>query len=160
MAAMKYRTLRIAWSVWWGIVCLLVVFLSAHTARNQVKAAVWVSRSHYVTFVAFRHWLEVDAQRPDWEPRGYFHSNYVDNPPPLVSPKRSWHVGSLPQTGTAWNVAIRIPLWLTIALTAAASASPWISTVVRLRRFSLRTLLIATTLVALVLGLIAYTLKS
>jgi hypothetical protein len=41
-------------------------------------------------------------------------------------------------------------------LTASFAVLPWVSSLSRLRRFSLRTLLIATTLVAILLGLIVY----
>jgi hypothetical protein len=46
--------------------------------------------------------------------------------------------------------AVGMPHWFPIILSAAIAAIPWAK-----RRFSLRTLLIATTLVAVVLGLIA-----
>ena len=48
----------------------------------------------------------------------------------------------------SWNRFI-IPYWLTVVLTATLGVVPWLK-----RRFSLRTLLIATTLVAVVLGII------
>ena len=44
-----------------------------------------------------------------------------------------------------------IPVWLVAAVSAAFSAFPWLP-----RQFSLRTLLLATTLVAVVLGLIVW----
>jgi hypothetical protein len=43
---------------------------------------------------------------------------------------------------------ISLPLWLIVPILAAVGATPWI------KRFSLRTLLIAMTLVAVVLGII------
>jgi hypothetical protein len=46
---------------------------------------------------------------------------------------------------------VRTPHWLPILLSAALVAAPWLRW-----RFSLRTLLIATTLVAVVLGAIVY----
>ena len=62
-----------------------------------------------------------------------------------------------------WNkyddgVNIIIPYWFFVFVTATLTTAPWIR---QLRwRFSLRTLLIATTLVAAVLGLIVYALRS
>jgi hypothetical protein len=44
---------------------------------------------------------------------------------------------------------VAVPLWSAVAITAAASAAPWFRW-----RFTLRTLLIATTLIAVVLGTI------
>jgi len=49
------------------------------------------------------------------------------------------------------NEVIRLPYFLLVALSAAAVAVPWLRW-----RFSLRTLLIATTLVAVGLGWIVY----
>lgn len=50
------------------------------------------------------------------------------------------------------GTGIRIPLWLPTILLVFGSAVPWLP----LKRFSLRTLLIATTLVALIMGLVVY----
>jgi hypothetical protein len=44
-----------------------------------------------------------------------------------------------------------VPYWLPVALTAALASAPWVRW-----RFSLRTLLIATSLLALLLGLVVY----
>ena len=52
---------------------------------------------------------------------------------------------------------ITIPAWMPTMLIAAVATAPWID---RLRwRFSLRTLLIATTIIAVVLGIAAYATK-
>jgi hypothetical protein len=48
-----------------------------------------------------------------------------------------------------------LPTWFPAGLTAAFAALPWI----RLKRFSLRTLLIATTLIAVALRLIVTLLR-
>jgi hypothetical protein len=50
-----------------------------------------------------------------------------------------------------WSNSSGMPIWFLIVLTSALATVPWIRW-----RFSLRTLLIATTLVAVVLGLIIY----
>ena len=52
------------------------------------------------------------------------------------------------------ELQVHCPHWLIIAIFAIVAAAPWVP---RLRRFSLRTLLIATTLVAVVLGVIIST---
>jgi hypothetical protein len=46
---------------------------------------------------------------------------------------------------------IRVPFWLMAIVTSVLAAAPWVPS-----RFSLRTLLIATTLVAVLLGLIVW----
>ena len=53
-------------------------------------------------------------------------------------------------------VVASIPLWILVVTGSLFAAAPWILPLARLRRFSLRTLLIATTLVAVVLGLIVW----
>jgi hypothetical protein len=50
--------------------------------------------------------------------------------------------------GPFWLV---IPVWFLVIVAVAIAVSPWVS---RLRRFSLRTLLIATTLVAVGMGIV------
>jgi len=50
------------------------------------------------------------------------------------------------------TVRLNLPLWCIVTAAIVVGASPWIG----LRRFSLRTLLIATTLVAVGLGLIVW----
>ena len=58
-----------------------------------------------------------------------------------------WSIRS--DTASPAGVGTAIPDWLFVAFTATLAALPWVK-----RRFSLRTLLIATTLVAVVLGII------
>lgn len=56
------------------------------------------------------------------------------------------------------RILISIPYWFLIAISAAFAFVPWLPWH-KLQRFSLRTLLIVTTLVAVVLGLGAYLLR-
>ena len=55
------------------------------------------------------------------------------------------------QTSTSFTVGV--PYWFLILAAVAMAATPWL---LSCRRFSLRTLLIATTLVAVVLGLVVW----
>jgi hypothetical protein len=71
-----------------------------------------------------------------------------------VEPK-SWEIDE-PAYESTWGFgvssiprAITMPHWFPVLLTASFAAAPWI---VNLRRFSLRTLLIATTILAVLLG--------
>lgn len=75
-----------------------------------------------------------------------------------VTQDPEWEVGKSILGFEWWSSAggfesagMLIPHWFLVAVTATCSAIPWIN-----RRFSLRTLLLATTLVAFVLGLGAY----
>jgi hypothetical protein len=64
---------------------------------------------------------------------------------------------SIPSFALITNAAVtafRFPIWLLVLLVAAIGTAPWLP-----YRFSLRTLLIATTLVAVVLGVIVAVLR-
>jgi hypothetical protein len=144
---MKYRKLRIAWSVGWGVVAVLLCLLS------------W--RSYYVTdSVGVGNAWFCDSCRGKflvaiWEPHLRL-SNVADH---------SWQYESLvadePLPGSQlgfWNdksdIGLNgfcVPHFLLIFVNLALASIPWIP-----RRFRLRTLLIATTLVAVVLGLLVY----
>jgi len=79
--------------------------------------------------------------------------------PPYFIPELKEQVPSKPGVVTIWNAGVMflkgsgvmIPDWILILMMGTIAAAPWI----RWRwKFSLRTLLIATTLIAVVLGLV------
>jgi hypothetical protein len=77
-----------------------------------------------------------------------------------VEPK-TWEIEE-PEYESTWGFGvtsiprtITMPHWFPVLITASLAAAPW---VIGVRRFSLRTLLIAVTLVAVVLGLVAISL--
>jgi hypothetical protein len=137
---MKYRKLRIAWSAVCGVMCLV---LSAACFALQYRGAnVELMRrgGSGPTVVQIYEgklslsWVPRVTYRPGWAGQinrhGFRYSVYSNG---------SWH---------AWG-----PLWVVGAVLSAVvaplAALPWIG-----YRFSLRTLLIATTLMAVGLGLI------
>jgi hypothetical protein len=143
---MTFRKLRIAWSVGWGIFCVLLIILwvrsysrneglSRHNSENIVRAVYNVSGSvcvHRTTGLA-------DDPRSAWV---YF----CDAP-------ANWFRGfGYGIGGTVWYV--HAPHWFLVLLGIGAATAPWIRHLQF--RFSLRTLLIATTLVAVVLGLVVW----
>jgi hypothetical protein len=82
-----------------------------------------------------------------------------------------WEIGQIPGgSGGMWEgfaiiveararaITVAAPHWFLILLCAIVAVTPWTPIVFWSRRFSLRTLLIVTTLVAVVLGLIAISL--
>jgi hypothetical protein len=157
---MRFRKLRIAWSVVWGIAAVLFCGFWVHTIHKQDKAAAWISDSFYFYGDAFQNWMEVSiAMPPQPDPllsmnyQRYYYSNFVANPTPLTSPVHNWRIGAS-QPPFAPGVEIRMPIWVGVVscvLFAAISWLPWWS-----NRFSLRTLLIAMTLIAAMLGLIVW----
>jgi hypothetical protein len=136
---MKYRKLRIAWSVFWGLAALLLL-------------ASWARSYWYYDYVNYRHsggWSGrgtvciVSTSRyssSPWRPKT---QRYSENSKPewirKFAPPVSWKY----EPG---YLAVWIAYWLVLLIPAMLSVLPWI----RLR-FKLRTLLVVTTLFALVL---------
>jgi hypothetical protein len=139
----KYRKLRIAWSVLWGVVAVLLVVLWARsywwsdviTLTTPPFDAGIDSASGGTTISFF-----VDADRElttEWIRKSYRHT------PSMRPPNASWKF-EIYVTGNGLDVSL--PHWLYVMITSVIAAASWI------QRFRLRALLIATTLVAMLLG--------
>jgi hypothetical protein len=173
---MKYRKLRIVWSVVWGIICLLVVALWVRSYWKNDQIVHRVSATEYVALTAMRgqiaiggsndqmyvsrfqrdYWINLGFSIQAWdtkkgspfvvfnasEPYGFVNFPYYRSP--------AW-VGSPGST----SYELSIPYWLLVLTLSSFSAIPWLKW-----RFSLRTLLIAMTLVAVGLGLAVYALRN
>ena len=137
---MKHRKLRIVWSVAWGIAAVLLVALWVRVIRREC-----------VQYMDHRHAMGV------WSVLGQVTPYYEYDDTGVFEAPAGWIVGSEPidpvlDEAVAANPPSRqIPYWLIVVLSAtlaAATSLRW--------RYSLRTLLIATTLVAVGLGLIVW----
>src|SRR3954454_5337951 len=160
----KFRKLRIAWSVFWGLACVLLIVL-------------WV-RSYWYWDQLYTPICTAAYNSPSWEGKvitiesdsgalsatyaiggdpWYWHiSHKLDETRATIAPY-NYAIMQPPETHRSFvgfavyrefglNPTIRIPIWFTVLTTSAIgciSWLPWWS-----KRFSLRTLLIATTLVA------------
>jgi hypothetical protein len=158
MAAMRFRKLRIAWSVGWGALCLLLIALWVRSQAGMDEL-----------YVGFRAYQQIRIHtRPDglrihidelrkpvfraW--RWRYIAPYEQR---FRSPVFPWEydeqVAGFADEYSRGHLALAIPYWF-LTLTCAVAAvllapkTRW--------RFSLRTLLIATTLVAVALGVIAW----
>jgi hypothetical protein len=134
---MRFRKLRIAWSVSWGLACVLLVVL-------------WV-RSYWHTY---RFWgqaagiesgIETDigtvtVWRMDRSTLG--HADF----PWRLDKVYPAYVRPLIFEDPEFGFSITCPSFLLLVIILAVGGAPWV------RRFSIRTLLIVTTLVAAVLG--------
>src|SRR4029079_3921590 len=127
---MKYRKLRIAWSVAWGIACLLLIVLwvrsywrhdlfNMHRSSSQM---IFMGSKYGVIGVTDVDESEVTVRQPGWSTR------------PSLPPHES---------STGFNVRIypkasiaEFPHWSLLLFMAALASSPWLPW-----RFSLRTLL-------------------
>jgi hypothetical protein len=141
---MRYRNLRIAWSVVWGLAAVLLIVL-------WVRSYTWMDTTGFIA----DHVLASIQGKLLWDAP----LNVIARPgsPSLVtySTARFGGTYSLPLDAivvTPGPGGSGIPIWIPTLIAAVLASMPWMSK----RRFSLRTLLIATTLVAGVLGLIAY----
>jgi hypothetical protein len=169
--------LRIAWSAMCGIICLLLiaVWVRSYGYHDIVekRTSSWLLRGHSVQGLlcfsqvnpsrdpeyktardvsetlddlAYPHpflSLEINDSHPVIKFGGFFGLEYRD---------------STDISRAVYDIsrAVYIPYWLPVLLSGVFAATPWIQWT---RRFSLRTLLIATTLVAMLLGVVAYVVK-
>jgi hypothetical protein len=152
---MRFRKLRIAWSVAWGLACLLLIAAwvrscwvedfcewSSQTRNygaHSVDGLLLFERSMFFSVPFGFHWGELPAR--NW-------AAFTSWPRPMAGVSvHTWDRGWTAMVSYGWVLII----------TGLAALSPWTSLA---RRFSLRTLLIATTLVAVVLGLIVWLVDS
>jgi hypothetical protein len=154
---MTFRKLRIAWSVVWGVVAVLLVVLWARS--YQKWDTIWSPSI-----------ITHDAGMSSNEGGAYFflYSTPPAPPSPLWQSRtitadislnwRSWQrrmtFAGFGITRLGTMTILLLPHWFCKLLIGSFATAPWLSRAQR--RFSLRTLLIATTLVAVVLGLAVY----
>jgi hypothetical protein len=147
---MRFRKLRIAWSVLWGLLAMLLIALWVRTYHETDTINAPLAGRHSVQIiscygkVAFILTPYVVAWHHETQPLG----QYIWRKEQF----RAFHYyDSVPRTGNRHEWAFSYSL-LT-SLVAVLAATPWCTGALR---FSLRTLLIATTLVAVLLDLIVY----
>ena len=144
---MRFRKLRIAWSVVWGLAAVLLIALwvrsyqtcdrtsmTSHLFGVSTEGAFIVAWTDDLRYQRFFMTLMNYPSRTSIEPQKGFLGFLSD-----------WH-------SDLWYV--QTPYWFLVALGVILAAAPWLP-----RRFTLRTLLIATTLVAVLLGLIVYAVR-
>jgi hypothetical protein len=146
---MRFRKLRIAWSVFWGLACALLIGLCVRSYWRMD-----VGGSEGGGFVSIRGTafccIHSGPQLFQRLPRQF----YIDGAPAAYYPDEQpefsrWQgIGISELRGT---VSIEMQYWFLVLASAAIAAAPWLRW-----RFSLRTLLIATTLVAVVLGFVIF----
>jgi hypothetical protein len=141
------RYLRIAWSVFWVVVCLPLIYLLVWSCQQH---DMWVYfRANDVAVIGSQNGVIYFAPHA--------------NPGQLTGTTGEWDywIGSAqPPASELQNLptlpggTMRVPYWSLIATACTFAALPWS------RRFSLRTLLLVTTLVAVMLGLFMHSMKS
>ena len=137
---MKLRNLRIAWSVLSAIAGLLVVGLWERSYSQPVMAPKLGGH----TIAVVRGQLQVDKKLVRSSRHIVDTVNFQ-----LDDGTQRFGVEGPTQVREA---GLTVPLLIVLLLPTAGLVAPWLS----IKQFSLRTLLIATTLVAVVLGLIVW----
>ena len=138
---MRFRKLRIAWSVGCGLLAVLLIVLWMRS-HDYLELGWGVFASTDIAFVSKDGAITLAAA-----PRSRI----------SLSQERSrlwgWEVHPSHRTfkfdGNAWHTSF--PHWLPVLFASGLAGVSWIP-----RRYSLRTLLIATTVVAAALGLAGY----
>ena len=161
LAVLRYT--RIAWTVACGILCLLLIALwvrsywwqdtlvrnSSNTRRVEIYAVDGAFR-------VLNYDGAVDAYSVP-APLGWSrHSLYIGSKPPAPSGMPFKPVERSPLANVfrgfdlSENFLWQVPMWFCVGLSGALAGMPWIVV-----RYSLRTLLIAMTLLAVLLGAFA-----
>jgi len=149
---MKYRKLRIAWSVAWGIVCLLMITLWVRSHAKYSRIAYPVTRNLTLAAVSLRGKVVIATSD-----RLNTRNLQVEvGPSELVNSDSYGAMFLLAVRRRPNSSGLRIRYWAMVAVTLVCVAAPWATTP---WRHSLRTLLIATTLIAVLLGAIVYAMK-
>ena len=151
---MRFRKLRIAFSATCGIACvlLIVLWVRSYHFDDMVDGPLKGGKAAFVQSRAGRIMFGMGPLYHDdpwqWRVSGRF--KHVDQV--MAGTYKDEFLGFQVEIGT--RIFFHVPHWFGILLfasVATVAAAPWIRP-----RFSLRTLLIATTLVAVVLGLIVW----
>ena len=143
---MKYRKLRIAWSVGWGLLTVLLCVLWVRSYWWWDVADLGTPGVVHSLRGCIRYRLN-DERNPQVVMSSVNLSDLEKAGVPLRLP--SWYGFEFRRGPKYFQFAL--PNWLLILAATGLSAAPWIRW-----QFSLRTLLIAMTLLAVGLGLAVY----
>jgi hypothetical protein len=155
---MKYRKLRIAWSVVWGIAAalLIVLWVRGHFDADYVKFGRPKSGTFDLISSEGEIWLYWNGDLADYTVEFRTIEPGVGVELPETSELGFAFDKDFSISSPYWYVAS--PNWFLALACSALGVAPWIR---QLRwRFSLRTQLIAMTLIAVILGLAVWRLKA
>lgn len=158
---MRFRKLKIAFSATCAMACVLMIaqwkrsyrwadtVLWRYDAPNAIRMRCRTGRIQTEAIIDEPVFLDVLTASSQtlvkrWEPT--FHSVRLKDGMPDFDDRNSLFVPFVPD-----DAGVVAPIWSLVMVFAVLGAAPWIR-----RRFTVRGLLIATTIVALALGLIVY----
>jgi hypothetical protein len=142
---MKYRKLRIAWSVGWGVACLLLItlWIISRSRYSGIEGHIGKQTFSVVSSLGqINIYLFTAAAVPTLPWR------FTDSTVSLEEVVMPEHRGFDIYRNIA-AVGVFVSYWVLVLLAGMIAAAAWVP-----RRFSLRTLLIGMTVVAVTLGLI------
>ena len=144
---MRFRKLRITWSVGCGLLCLLLIMLWARSYRTWDRCFRTGENHGWQLNSMLGHVVLVVAKPPK-----EFIPFFIESLPTEDRFKGDFDKYVLGfYFGRTPSVELGVPFWFIVSIGLAITAAPWLSHLSG--RFSVRTLLIATTLIAGVLGL-------
>jgi hypothetical protein len=149
---MKFRKLRIAWSVVWGLLAVLLIALWVRSYSWSDDLIIRLSGPskcivHSMKGTVSGYCVSYPGPDENWTIRSESVAEMTAALPPNLSfdGMRQFQL---------FNSSYSIPHWLPVMLLAMVTAGPWLYW-----RFSLRILLMGMTLVAVILGVIAAVLR-
>jgi hypothetical protein len=147
---MRFFKLRIAWSMCWGVFAVLLIALWVRSNRRIDQVIFPVTQSTYIGLGSVPNAFMVgltNVRPPEtWGsgPADEWLSNLDDEDLPWSAARKF---------RTLEGQGIMMPYWFPVLISGTLVVIPWLPWS---KRFGLRTLLIITTLVAVVLGIAAY----
>jgi hypothetical protein len=156
----RFRKARIAWSVVCGLACLMLIALRTRSYDVRDEAQMKFGGDHRVIFQSLYGGLELIASRQPMPWRlgssGFQSDSVHDTLPPTLYrvDKQTIHYnyrGVVFAFLSGQYIVLGASHWFAILAVTALGATSWLPW-----RFRLRTLLIATTLLAIALGILVY----
>lgn len=159
---MKFRKLRIAWSILCSLVCVLLIVLWMRSYSRLEWAAMYATNATHVQAASYHGAIGLQivnvsgrSGRRKFAPEFGSDSAIIKAGKSRWGPSRNGNVGFGFWQGPA-TTYLQFPHLFAILISAFSSAVFLFGLP---RQFSLRTLLTATTLVAVVLGLVAWSMR-
>lgn len=147
-----HHKLRIVWTAFFGVLAILLCLLCLRTRYSHDIITGPLSSTKQFAINSRNYGVGVvigSIANEEWQ---HYTRPPNESMPKIIQYKTA--LGFIQYQVTANLVRVRVPYWSLILLAALIGSIPWISF-----RFSLRTLLIAVTLVAVGLGFIVWMAK-
>jgi hypothetical protein len=130
---LKFRKLRIAWSLFWVIACVLLIMLWVRSYSRQVAICIRLPGYRIVDSISWDGWssLDYDSETPNEfsdlsdsrkSELGFYS---VSGPKAGLAPGRGWKWASY-RDNTMMVVQTRMPCWFTTFVAVAFASLPWI----------------------------------